>query len=204
MLGGGGLHHDDPAFLGRGRQVLDAPRHHVEIALAQRHVGPIAVTDMQRALAHEEELVLVGMAVPEEYGGGGVDDFRFNAIIAEELARAGIGGAGLGITLHNDITTPYFLAYTNDEQRRRWLPGIASGELVTAVAMTEPGIGSDLAWNIVSTVMWDMPWTFLGSNVALYAGYKAYSVEIDENVDGTDVEIALQMNGPAIGVGFQF
>jgi alkylation response protein AidB-like acyl-CoA dehydrogenase len=86
-----------------------------------------------------------GMAVPEEHGGGGVEDFRFNAILAEELARAGIGGAGLGITLHNDITTPYFLTYCNDEQRRRWLPGIASGELITAIAMTEPGIGSDLA-----------------------------------------------------------
>jgi alkylation response protein AidB-like acyl-CoA dehydrogenase len=86
-----------------------------------------------------------GMAVPEEHGGGGVDDFRFNAILSEELARAGIGGAGLGITLHNDITTPYFLSYCDDEQRRRWLPGIASGELITAIAMTEPGIGSDLA-----------------------------------------------------------
>jgi alkylation response protein AidB-like acyl-CoA dehydrogenase len=87
----------------------------------------------------------LGMAVPEEYGGGGVDDFRFNVVIAEELARAGIGGAGLGICLHNDITTPYFLSYGNDEQKARWLPGIASGELITAIAMTEPGIGSDLA-----------------------------------------------------------
>ena len=87
----------------------------------------------------------VGMAVPEAYGGGGVDDFRFNMIVAEELAFAGTGGAGLGLTLHNDITTPYFLAYCNDEQKRRWLPGIASGTLITAVAMTEPGIGSDLA-----------------------------------------------------------
>jgi alkylation response protein AidB-like acyl-CoA dehydrogenase len=86
-----------------------------------------------------------GMAVPEEYGGGGVEDFRFNAILSEELARAGIGGAGLGITLHNDITTPYFLSYCNEEQRQRWLPGIASGALITAIAMTEPGIGSDLA-----------------------------------------------------------
>ncbi len=87
----------------------------------------------------------LGMAVPEEYGGGGVDDFRFNVVLAEELARAGIGGAGLGLTLHNDITTPYFLTYSNEEQKARWLPGIASGELITAVAMTEPGIGSDLA-----------------------------------------------------------
>ncbi len=87
----------------------------------------------------------LGMQIPEEYGGGGSTDFRFNQIIAEEFAYAGIGGAGLGITLHNDITTPYYLELANDEQRTRWLPGIASGELITAIAMTEPGTGSDLA-----------------------------------------------------------
>lgn len=87
----------------------------------------------------------LGMAIPEQYGGGGSSDFRFNAVIAEELARAGIGGAGLGLTLHNDITTPYFTDIANDEQKERWLPGIASGGLVTAIAMTEPGTGSDLA-----------------------------------------------------------
>lgn len=86
----------------------------------------------------------VGMAVPEQYGGGGSADFRFNAVINEELARAGLGGAGLGLALHNDITTPYFVEYCNEEQSQRWLPGIASGELVTAIAMTEPGTGSDL------------------------------------------------------------
>lgn len=86
----------------------------------------------------------IGMAVPESHGGGGSSDFRFNAIISEELARSGLGGAGLGLTLHNDITTPYFVEYCTPEQQDRWLPGIASGELVTAIAMTEPGTGSDL------------------------------------------------------------
>jgi len=66
-------------------------------------------------------------------------------VIGEEVQAAGVGGAGLGLTLHNDICLPYFLRYCTDEQRERWLPGIASGELVTAIAMTEPGIGSDLA-----------------------------------------------------------
>ncbi len=87
----------------------------------------------------------LGMDIPEEYGGGGVKDFRFNAVESEELMRSGAAAAGLGLTLHNDIVLPYFLAYCNDEQRARWLPGIASGELITAIAMTEPGIGSDLA-----------------------------------------------------------
>ncbi len=87
----------------------------------------------------------LGMDVPEEYGGGGVRDFRYNAVIIEETQETCIGGSGLGITLHNDICLPYFLHLCNEEQKQRWLPGICSGELITAVAMTEPGIGSDLA-----------------------------------------------------------
>ncbi|HXH59528.1 acyl-CoA dehydrogenase family protein [Iamia sp.] len=87
----------------------------------------------------------LGMAAPTEHGGGGVEDFRFNLILGEELAYAGTGGAGLGLTLHNDICLPYFLSLATDEQKARWLPGICSGELITAVAMTEPAIGSDLA-----------------------------------------------------------
>ena len=87
----------------------------------------------------------LGIEVPEEYGGGGVPDFRFNAVLGEELLRTPDAGAGLGIALHNDICLPYFLSYCTDEQKQRWLPGIVSGELVTAIGMTEPGIGSDLA-----------------------------------------------------------
>jgi alkylation response protein AidB-like acyl-CoA dehydrogenase len=87
----------------------------------------------------------LGMAIPERYGGGGIDDFRFNQALGEQIAYAGATGTGLGITLHNDICLPYFLAYCTDEQKQRWLPGIASGALITAVAMTEPGAGSDLS-----------------------------------------------------------
>jgi alkylation response protein AidB-like acyl-CoA dehydrogenase len=87
----------------------------------------------------------LAMQAPEQYGGGGTEDFRFNQILGEELMLAGVGGAGLGITLHNDICLPYFLRYCTEEQKQRWLPGIVSGELITAVAMTEPGAGSDLA-----------------------------------------------------------
>ncbi len=87
----------------------------------------------------------VGFSIPEQYGGGDTRDFRFNAIISEEIAATGAGGGALGLTLHNDITTPYFVEYCNEEQSARWMPGIASGELITAIAMTEPGTGSDLA-----------------------------------------------------------
>ncbi|HKY15653.1 MAG TPA: acyl-CoA dehydrogenase family protein [Microthrixaceae bacterium] len=87
----------------------------------------------------------LAFGVPESYGGQGVEDFRYNLVILEEICRANVFAAGTGMTLHNDVTLPYFLHYTDDTQKQRWLPGIASGELITAVAMTEPGIGSDLA-----------------------------------------------------------
>jgi len=88
---------------------------------------------------------MLGIQVPERFGGAGIDDFRFNQIVGEELGVAGAGGSGLGLTLHNDICLPYFLQLCDDEQRERWLPGIAAGTLITAVAMTEPEMGSDLA-----------------------------------------------------------
>jgi len=87
----------------------------------------------------------LAMAAPEQYGGGGVEDFRYNLVIGEELAYSGFASPGVGITLHNDVCLPYYLSLTTDEQKARWLPGICSGELITAIAMTEPGIGSDLA-----------------------------------------------------------
>jgi alkylation response protein AidB-like acyl-CoA dehydrogenase len=86
----------------------------------------------------------LGMAVPERHGGAGVQDFRLNLIVGEEAQYAGVGSFGLGITLQNDICLPYFLRYCTEQQSERWLGGIASGELITAIAMTEPGIGSDL------------------------------------------------------------
>lgn len=86
----------------------------------------------------------MGMAVPEEHGGPGVDDWRFNAVLAEEAARVGAGAAMWGVTLTTDLCLPYLLASATEEQRARWLPGIASGENIWAIAMSEPGTGSDL------------------------------------------------------------
>jgi alkylation response protein AidB-like acyl-CoA dehydrogenase len=87
----------------------------------------------------------LGFAAPEAYGGGGVRDFRYNLVLGEELLAQGLAAVGLGLTLHTDIVLPYFLDLASDDQQARWLPGICSGELITAVAMTEPGAGSDLA-----------------------------------------------------------
>ena len=87
----------------------------------------------------------LAFAVPEQYGGAGVRDFRYNQVVAEEMCHADAFAPTMGFTLHNDVTLPYFLDYTNDEQKERWLPGMVTGELITAVAMTEPGMGSDLA-----------------------------------------------------------
>ena len=87
----------------------------------------------------------LGFNVPEEYGGAGVDDYSYSVIFSEETTRVGAVSAGSGIGLHNDIVIPYILAYANEEQKRRWLPGMCRGELITAIAMTEPNTGSDLA-----------------------------------------------------------
>ncbi|MFI6960916.1 acyl-CoA dehydrogenase family protein [Streptomyces sp. NPDC050255] len=85
---------------------------------------------------------LLGIDVPEEYGGGGEPDFRYQVVLSEEIMR--VGATGIGFALHNDVVAPYFLGLATDEQKRRWLPGFCSGDLVTALAMTEPEAGSDL------------------------------------------------------------
>jgi alkylation response protein AidB-like acyl-CoA dehydrogenase len=119
------------------------------------------------------EVGMLAMAVPEEFGGLGLDDFRFNQVIIEEAAYAGVTGEGLGITLHNDICLPYFLEYCTPAQQERWLPGIADGSLVTAVAMTEPGIGSDLASMTTSAIREDGHYVVNGSKTFITNGINA-------------------------------
>ena len=88
------------------------------------------------------EAGLLCFDVDEEYGGAGVKDFRYNTIVAEELAR--VGASGPGFPVHSDIIVPYISQLGTDEQKQRWLPGLVSGEIISAIAMTEPGAGSDL------------------------------------------------------------
>ncbi len=87
------------------------------------------------------EMGLLCCNIPEEYGGGG-GDFGHSAVVIEELSRA--QASGPGFSLHSDIVAPYILRYGSEEQKQKWLPRMGSGELVGAIAMTEPGTGSDL------------------------------------------------------------
>ncbi len=89
------------------------------------------------------EAGLLCMAAPEEYGGTGVDDFRFNAIVNEEQVR--VGSSGPGFAVHTDINLPYIMRYADEDQKARYLPKMVSGECITAIAMTEPNTGSDLS-----------------------------------------------------------
>ena len=91
------------------------------------------------------ETGILGMSAPERFGGGGVDDFRFNAVVVEELARAGATAVSMSLCGFNDLVAPYFVAFGTDEQNHRWLAPMIAGAKVGAIAMTEPGTGSDLA-----------------------------------------------------------
>jgi alkylation response protein AidB-like acyl-CoA dehydrogenase len=124
---------------------------------------------------------LLGMDVDEEFGGGGVRDFRYNAVLDEELTR--IGASGVGFGLHNDVVGPYLRDLATDEQKKRWLPGFTSGELITAIAMTEPGAGSDLQ-GIQTTARTDGDgWVLNGSKTFITNGINADLVIVVARTD---------------------
>jgi long-chain-acyl-CoA dehydrogenase len=129
--------HDD--FRDSVRRFIEAEvrPHHAEWERAQ-------IVD-RRLFTKMASYGFLAMEVPEAYGGPGVDDWRFNVVISEEAARSGVGDALIGPLLHTDVCLPYLSASCTEEQKQRWLPGVAGGETVLAIAMTEPGTGSDLA-----------------------------------------------------------
>src|SRR3954467_2211488 len=115
---------------------------------------------------------LLGMDVPEEYGGGGVNDFRYNAVLAAEVSR--VGASGLGFTLHNDVVAPYLTELCTDEQKTRWLPGFVAGEIITAIAMSEPGAGSDLQGLKTTAVRDGDDWILNGSKTFITNGINSH------------------------------
>jgi long-chain-acyl-CoA dehydrogenase len=115
---------------------------------------------------------LLGLEIPETYGGSEAGDYRFNAVLTEELAKINMAlPSCLGI--HADIVVPYFVHLTTEEQRQRWLPGMASGEILTAIGMTEPSGGSDLAALKTNAVRDGDEWVINGSKTFITNGYSA-------------------------------
>ncbi|MFE3189708.1 acyl-CoA dehydrogenase family protein [Nocardia sp. NPDC059240] len=125
----------------------------------------------------------LGMAVPEQYGGGGVKDFRYNAIVTEEVTKGFYSGLGFG--LHNDVIAPYLLELANEEQKQRWLPGFCSGEIITAIAMTEPGTGSDLQGIKTRAVRDGDDWVLNGAKTFITNGINADIVIVVAQTDAS-------------------
>ncbi|MFD6634421.1 acyl-CoA dehydrogenase family protein [Micromonospora chalcea] len=124
---------------------------------------------------------LLGFFVDERYGGAGVTDRRFHAVLTEELARAGASGPAFG--LHNDIIGPYLTDLTTEEQKQRWLPGFCSGEIVTAIAMSEPGAGSDLQGITTTAVRDGDGWVLNGQKTFISNGILADLVVVVARTD---------------------
>jgi alkylation response protein AidB-like acyl-CoA dehydrogenase len=123
----------------------------------------------------------LGMAVPEEYGGGGNPDFRYNTIVTEETSAGRYSGIGFG--LQNDVVAPYLLRLATEEQKQRWLPKFCSGELITAIAMTEPGTGSDLQGIKTRAVKQDDHYVLNGSKTFITNGINSDLVIVVAQTD---------------------
>jgi alkylation response protein AidB-like acyl-CoA dehydrogenase len=114
----------------------------------------------------------LGLEIPEEYGGSEARDYRFNAVLTEELAKVNMALPSC-VGIHADIVAPYLVHLTTDEQKKRWLPGFCSGEILTAIGMTEPSGGSDLAALKTTAVKDGDDWVLNGSKTFITNGYSA-------------------------------
>src|SRR5687768_8408325 len=114
----------------------------------------------------------LGLEIPEEYGGAGAGDYRFNAVLLEELSKVNAALSSC-VGIHAVIVAPYLVELTTDEQKKRWLPGLASGENLCAIGMTEPSGGSDLAALKTTAVRDGDDWVLNGSKTFITNGYSA-------------------------------
>ena len=113
---------------------------------------------------------ILGLGLPEQYGGGGQSDYRFRCVAMEEMAKANATSLNSGFGLNDDIVSPYLLDLATEEQKARWLPGMAGGELITSIAMTEPGAGSDLQGMRTVAVRDGDDWVLSGSKTFITNG----------------------------------
>jgi alkylation response protein AidB-like acyl-CoA dehydrogenase len=124
---------------------------------------------------------LLGWEVPEEFGGSGIEDFRYNAILAEEFVTS--GASGPSFALNNDVVLPYLLALASDEQKQRWLPGMVTGEVIWAIAMSEPGTGSDLKSLATTALREGDEFVVNGAKTFISAGHTATHVIVAAKTD---------------------
>jgi len=125
---------------------------------------------------------LLGLSIPEEYGGAGAGDYRFNAVLAEEQSRLSAAFSSC-MGIHSDVCPPYLVAHGTDEQKQRWLPAIASGEQIIAIAMTEPSGGSDLAALKTTAVRDGEDWVLNGSKTFITNGHSCDLVIVAARTD---------------------
>ncbi|MDX2303032.1 MAG: acyl-CoA dehydrogenase family protein [Microscillaceae bacterium] len=141
------------------------------------------------------------MQVPEEYGGLGIDDFRYNALFIEELGHTGCAGPAVGYPLHSDIVMPYILHYGSEAIKKKWLPRMVSGQSISAIAMTEPGAGSDLQGMRTSAVDKGDYYLVNGSKTFITNGYLSdivvTAVKTDPSLGAKGISILLIEDGMA-------
>jgi len=138
---------------------------------------------------------LYGLQIPEEYGGSGVDDYRYRLIVGEEVARANAISFSVTLGLQDDLFLAYLLGRADDEQKKRWLPGFAAGEAIGALAMTEPGTGSDLQGIRTSAQRDGDHWVVNGQKTFISSGIMADLIvlAVRTNPDGGSNGFSLLM-----------
>jgi acyl-CoA dehydrogenase len=153
---------------------------HIAPHLAQWEADGLTDRDLYRKMG---EAGMVGLAIPEEYGGMGVDDYRFRLVISEELSRVGAASVNATFGVHDDIVLAYLLDLATPEQRERWLPAMASGDSIAAIGMTEPDAGSDLQGIRTAAVRDGDDWILNGSKTFITNGFHADKVLVFARTD---------------------
>lgn len=161
----------------------DAVRTFVERTIRPHYATAVEQRSIDRSVWLEAgRQGLLALDVPEEYGGGGSDDYRYNAVLCEELAKVSVAFAScLGI--HFDVVLPYLVELGTEEQKKTWLPPFCTGELVTAIGMTEPSGGSDLAALRTTAVRDGSDWIVNGSKTFITNAHAADLVVVAARTD---------------------
>ena len=161
----------------------DSVREFVERTLKPRHEEMLQAKSIARDIWKQAgSLGILGLSIPEKYGGTGAGDFRYNAVATEEIAGFSLAVAAC-LALHADTCPPYLVELGTEDQKARWLPGIAAGELVCGIAMTEPSGGSDLAMLKTTAVRDGDHWMVNGSKTFITNGYQADLVIVAARTD---------------------